>query len=190
MRLIAGLIIAIASLLPRLSAAADDSLYALPAALVAQNGQPGSFDQYRGHPTLVSMFYGSCGYVCPALIARIQQLDKNLPAPARAQLRVLLISIDPDNDTPEALSKLAEQHHIDTQRWTLARAAPGDVRKIAALLGVQYRQLPDGSFNHSVLVTLLDADGRALARTARLNGDDASFVAALRAATAAPRPPN
>jgi protein SCO1 len=183
MRLLFLLLNCLFALQPRISAAGD-SLYALHVTLTRQDAQPAGFDLYRGHPVMVSMFYGSCGYVCPTLIARLHHLENSLDAPARAQLRVLLVSIDPAHDTPEVLMALAENHHADAQRWTLARAEPADVRKIAALVGVQYRQLPDGSFNHSVLVTLLDAQGVPLARSAKLSGEDAEFTAALRAATA------
>jgi protein SCO1/2 len=59
------------------------------------------------------------------------------------------------------------------------------VRQLAAVLGIQYRALPNGDFNHSTALILLDADGRLVARTTRLAGADPAFVekvvAALRA---------
>ena len=50
------------------------------------------------------------------------------------------------------------------------------------MLGVSYRKLPNGEFDHSLLITLLDSDGRIVASTTTLVGDDA-FQATLRAAT-------
>ncbi|MND01134.1 hypothetical protein D3C83_199990 [compost metagenome] len=63
------------------------------------------------------------------------------------------------------------------------RAGPDDVRKIAALLGIQYRQLPGGDFNHATVITLLDAEGRPLARTEAIAKPGEEFLAALRQAT-------
>jgi hypothetical protein len=37
-----------------------------------------------------------------------------------------------------SLHSLARERRIDLSRWTLARANAGDVRKIAALLNIQY----------------------------------------------------
>jgi len=45
---------------------------------------------------------------------------------------------------------------------------------------VQYRQLPDGEFNHSSTLILLDADGRIVARTDVIGRLDPQFVAAAR----------
>ena len=65
----------------------------------------------------------------------------------------------------------------------LTSAQDTDARKIAAILGFSYRHLPDGSFDHSLLITLLDRDGRILGATSTLVGDS-GFLAKLRAATA------
>jgi protein SCO1/2 len=176
-------------LLPALGSgsATADSIYALHAALIDQGGQDIPLDTHRGHPVLISMFYASCGYVCPTLIANVHHVEDTLDAPARARLRVLMVSIDPDHDTPPVLAELATKHDVDLGRWTFARADAADVRKIASLLGVQYRQLPGGGFNHSVVVTLLDGEGVVLARSTALSGAPPPFLQALRAATAAMR---
>jgi protein SCO1/2 len=62
---------------------------------------------------------------------------------------------------------------------------------LAALLGVRYRALVDGEYNHTSALFLLDAQGRKLAGSAKLGSvPDADFLASVRAALAAqPRPP-
>jgi protein SCO1/2 len=101
---------------------------------------------------------------------------------------VLAISLDPARDSPAALAALAARHGLDTPRWTLARAANGDVRRVAAALGVRYRMLPDGEINHSTVIALLDADGRIMATTATVGRVDDDFAARVReAVTAAPQ---
>jgi protein SCO1/2 len=47
------------------------------------------------------------------------------------------------------------------------------------VLGLQYRQLPDGGFNHSSELILLDADGRIAARTNVLGRLDPTFVKSI-----------
>ncbi|MEW6167062.1 MAG: SCO family protein [Pseudomonadota bacterium] len=163
----------------------EDSVYQLQMPLRTQAGADAPLDVYRGHPVLISMFYASCGYVCPMLVHSLQRLDQGLDAPARAKLRVLLVSFDAERDTPEVLKETAAKHGVDTTRWTLASAAPEDVRKLAAVLGIRYRKLPDGGFNHATIVTLLDGDGRALARSERPAQPDAELIDALRKAAAA-----
>ncbi|MDE0855781.1 MAG: hypothetical protein OSA97_15305, partial [Nevskia sp.] len=81
------------------------------------------------------------------------------------------------------LTGLARLHRADPQRWMFASAGESDARKIAALLGISYRRQPDGGFDHSLLITLLDRQGRVLSSTSKIVGDDA-FQASLRQATA------
>jgi protein SCO1/2 len=125
-----------------------DSLYQLHAEITTQQGSPAGFNLYQGHPTLISMFYGSCPSYCPMLITAVQVYESHLDEEARARLRVLLVSFDAVQDTPERLTELARLHRADSTRWTFASASEPSARRIAALLGFHYRQLPDGSFEH------------------------------------------
>ena len=125
------------------------------------------------------MFYASCPAVCPMLVDTLRATEKQLDPATRADLRVLMISIDPERDTPEALRSLAASRRIDTSRWTLARADSADVRTIAALLNVQYRQLPGGEFNHSTVITLLSPLGVVETSSSKLGTPDPALVAKL-----------
>jgi protein SCO1/2 len=94
-------------------------------------------------------------------------------------LRVLLISIDPQHDTVQSLQELARSRHIDVSRWTLARTDATTVRRIAAVLNVQYRQLPDGGYNHSSVITLLSPQGEIVTRSTALAKADDALIQAL-----------
>ncbi len=161
----------------------SDSIYQLPARLLSQANTVVSLDVDRGHPTLISMFYGSCPAACPMLMTSLQVYESHLDEASRARLRVLLVSFDGSRDTPDKLQGIVQLHRIDSGRWTLAGANDMDARKIAALLGFRYRHNADGSFDHSLLITLLDDEGRIVATTTKLVGDE-TFEAQLRKLTA------
>jgi protein SCO1 len=78
------------------------------------------------------------------------------------------------------LQALAHDRQIDTTRWMLARTHAATVRKIAAVLNVQYRQLPDGSYNHSSIVSLLTEQGVIARQSSMLGKADPELVEALR----------
>lgn len=162
------------------TAPSGESLYGLDLPLFGASGASLKMDLYRGHPTLVSMFYTHCSQACPMLIARLQGIESQLTAEERSATRVLLISMDPDHDTPEQLQASLTEHHVDRSRWTFARPRSTDVRMIAALLGIRYRQLPDGSFSHSSVITLLDGEGKPTGRLEGLASDDATVIATIR----------
>jgi protein SCO1/2 len=161
------------------AAVPGDSVYQLRIELTDQSGAAATLERYRGAPVLISMFYGSCPHVCPMLIATIQRYENNLPEAGRGRLRVLMVSIDPARDTPAKLTEVAGRHRVDLARWTLARTDAASARKLAAVLNIQYRQLPDGEFNHSTIITLLDPEGRPLRQTSSMLRPDADFSAAL-----------
>ncbi|MES1146926.1 MAG: SCO family protein [Solimonas sp.] len=160
----------------------DNSIYQARVPLMTQHAKAATLDMYRGHPVMISMFYGSCPDVCPMLIMGMQTYEKQLDPRSRKNLRGLVISFDAARDTPSQLQAISTMHHADEKRWTFASADEIDARKLAALLGIQYRRKPDGTFDHSVLITLLDAEGRIVASTSKLNGDE-QFLAMLRRQT-------
>jgi len=163
-----------------------DSIYALPASLVDQRGRPVGLEVFRGHPVLISMFYASCPDACPLLIADLQRIESELSPRIRADLRIVLVSLDPGRDIPDALLALARARHLDESRWRLLRAPEDTVREIAALLGIKYRRLPDGNFNHSSVITLLSPDGVIVARDEAIGGPHEALLRGLRVARSTP----
>jgi len=166
---------------PTAAALPSDSIYHLPIVLTGQDGRAARLDERRGAPLLLGMFYTSCKFVCPMLIETIRDVEAKLSAEEREHLNVVLVSIDPEHDSVEVLKRTVDERRIDGARWTLARTDAASVRKLAAVLGIQYRALPDGEFNHTTAVILVDGDGRIAARTTRLGNADAAFVKRVRA---------
>lgn len=158
-----------------------DSVYQLLVPLTDQDGRPLQLGSLRGQPVLVSMFYTSCQLVCPMIFETVRQTLSQVPEAERDRVKVLMISFDPARDDVAVLKRTAQAHHCDP-RWTLARADEAGTRKIAALLGVQYRRLANGDFNHSATIELLDAEGRIAARSGTLGAVDPELVQAVRRA--------
>jgi protein SCO1/2 len=159
--------------------APGDSVYRLAATLTDQDGRTLELDSLQGTPVLASMFYTSCEMVCPMIFETIQATLHALPAADRANVRVLMVSFDPARDTTAALKKAAQAHGCDGQ-WTLARADEATARKVAAVLGIQYRRLANGEFNHSTIINLLDRQGRITAHSGKLGPADPALVSAVR----------
>jgi len=158
-----------------------DSVYQSTATLTDDMSRRFAWRSQRGRPQVVSMFYTSCKFVCPMIVDGGKAIEQSLTSQERARIGVTLISLDPAHDTPQTLARMRRERDLDPARWTLARPEPQDVRVIAGLLGIRYRALADGEFNHTSVLVLLDADGRVLARTERVGGlPDPAFLAAVR----------
>ncbi len=153
-----------------------DSVYQLQANLVDQTGRNFALSSHRGQPMLISMFYTSCQFVCPMLVETIRHTQAQLSDAQRARLSVLMVTFDPAHDSVAVLKQTAEQRQLDASHWQLARTDAHSVRKIAAVLGVQYRAVGNGDFNHTTTVLLLDGQGRIKGRSSQLGRADPAFV--------------
>lgn len=142
----------------------ETSVYRLRGTFTDQDGRALELSSLRGSPVLMAMFYGSCRTMCPIIIEDARAVDSALSASEREQLRVVLVTIDPERDTPEALRALAADRSLPVPRWSLLRAPDSVLRPLAMVLGVQYRRLPNGDFAHSASLTLLDREGRIAAQ--------------------------
>lgn len=188
--MLAPLLLALPLPAPAAAELPGDSLYLLQDGFSDQSGKAFQLADRRGKPQVVAMFYTSCRYICPLIVDSAKGVEHALTPAERARMGVLLISMDPARDDTAALASVARKRKLDPARWTLARTDAGTVRRVAALLGVRYRELADGEFNHSSALVLLDAEGRVVARTERLGPvPDPAFLAAVKSTLAASAPP-
>lgn len=163
--------------LPADAVQASDSVYLLGGNYLDQDGKKVGLDTFRGHPVLISMFYGSCPHACPMLITDLKRIERSLPADQQGDVRVLLVSFDPKRDTPAAMKGLMEAHGVDANRWKMVQTDPAKVAEVAAVLGIKYRFAPGGGINHSSVITLLDRNGVPVERLEGLRQPEAPVVA-------------
>jgi protein SCO1/2 len=164
---------------PAKAEALPPSIYDLPLQLTDDTGATRTLASFRGHPVLITMFYGSCASACPLLTVDLKRIERALPESVRANVRILMVSFDAARDKPSVLARLKLERAMDATRWTLASADDEGARELAGVLGIRYRKLDDGAFFHSSAIVLLDAGGRPLVRLDGLGKDPAPVVTAL-----------
>lgn len=185
-RLFAFLLVFACSVPLRAAELPGDSVYRLPIALTDQDGHAFHLADRVGKPQLVSMFYTSCQYMCPLIVESLKRTQKAIADEGSMKPAVLMVSFDAAHDTPEKLKLVFGQRKLDATTWTLAHTDAASVRQLAAVLDIQYRALPGGDFNHTSVLILLDAQGRIVARSEKMDGVDADFVAAAKKVLAQP----
>ncbi len=79
-----------------------------------QSGAKVSLATQRGKLVLVTFLYTHCPDVCPLITQNLVQALKML-GPARDDVRVLAISVDPEGDTPKSVRAFAKAHHLPPQ---------------------------------------------------------------------------
>ncbi|WP_168170404.1 MULTISPECIES: SCO family protein [unclassified Rhodanobacter] len=155
-----------------------DSIYGIPTLILRdQQNDVFSFASLRGEPRLVGMFYGSCKMACPLEIETLKRIEHAIAQ--KRPIPVLLVTFDPTVDDVAMLRQVADEHHVQTPQFRLARPEEGDEGMLAGVLGIAYRPLPSGGFSHNVVVALLDAEGRVIATTDASGAPDPAFVRAI-----------
>ena len=80
-----------------------------PFNLIDQNGDAFSRDNLKGSWTFVFFGFTHCPDICPATLAQFRQLSDRLGATHYAEsTRFILVSLDPERDTPEKLKTYVE----------------------------------------------------------------------------------
>jgi protein SCO1 len=158
---------------------ADFSIYHAMSTWIDQRGERRPLDSLAGRVQVVGMVYTHCAYACPRMILDMKRIEGALEP--EQDVGFVIVSIDPERDTPERLAEYARGARLDPDRWTLLHGEEGDILELAALLGVQYRRMANGEFVHSNLLTVLDPAGQVAHRQMGLGTDPDRTVEVIRA---------
>jgi protein SCO1/2 len=158
------------------------ALFAEPTAVELRSSQ-GSLPlaDLRDKVIVLSFGYTHCPDVCPAnLAAGAQALTRLTPA-ERAQVRLVMVAVDPARDTPESLSQYLAFFHPDMRGL---RAEPAALARIAhAFQAIYIARAPGAAgeyaVDHSAQSWLLDRQG-GVVRVLDFGTPPEAIVAAIR----------
>ncbi len=165
----------------------DSSVYQLLQHFTDQTGVDRQLGDFRGRPVVMSMIFTHCTFACPTIAADLLALLDKMSK--RADVHVVLVSMDAARDESKALAAFAEQHQLPADRFTLLHGDADTVRELSVVLGIRFAQVEGGSFSHSNLLSLLDHDGCIVARLEGLRADPAPLLAAIAKLELRPLPP-
>lgn len=160
---------------------ADHSLYHLDSEFTNHRNEKVQLSDFKGAPVIVVLFYGKCTQVCPILIKDTWRLFSSLDESLQSKTKVLAVSFDTENDSPEVLKEYAEYEQLNLPEWHFITGKHTDIKMLATMLGVKYQQTSDGQFAHSNLVTVLDKEGKIAKRVEGLNQPMEEAVAIIEA---------
>jgi len=162
------------------SAFTATSLYQVTSTWLTAAEQPIRLGALQGKVQVLAMFYTTCENACPLLVSIMQQIEAALPADLQPQVGFILVTFDPEHDTPPILRAYREKRHLDSQHWTLLHGQPDAVLELAVLLGVNYTKGLWGGFAHTNLMTVLNKQGEIVHRHEGLQTRIEDTLAAIR----------
>lgn len=137
----------------------DLSIYNLPSQWTNQNGQNIEMKDLKGKVLVMVMIYTSCKAACPRLVADMRNIEQRLPENSKDKVKMVLVSIDPEVDTPERLKAFAKENKMDSEPWVFLRSTEENTREFAAVLSVNYKKVSPMDFSHSNIISVFNANG-------------------------------
>lgn len=131
-----------------------------PIDLVNQDGVAVTEEDFKGEYTLMYFGYTMCPDACPVIMEKIMYSLDSLPD-NREHPRAMLISFDPERDTPEVLTQYISNPYYPENMVGLT-GTPEQIRAAAEEFQAQYQvsSQEDSAigyvFDHSVAIYLLD----------------------------------
>lgn len=73
--------------------------------LIGHDEQPFTRDALEGHWSVVFVGYTNCPDICPVTMTSLRGMVRGMPAELRDEVRVVMVSVDPERDTPDHLKR-------------------------------------------------------------------------------------
>lgn len=169
-------------LLAPLAHAQDDAknVLALDTTWRTEQGEPLKLSALKGRWYVLTFVYTSCAGTCPLTTRKLKRLEQVL-AQAGKPLDLVVVSLDPAHDTPEALVAYRKRYQLEeATRWRVLVGDDAQVRTLTMLLEFKYTKNPEsGVILHDNTVFLVGPEGTVKTTMSSLDQPLEAFVAAV-----------
>jgi protein SCO1/2 len=131
-----------------------------PVALTDQTGLRVTQEDFTGRPSMVYFGFTYCPDICPMTLVTLSEAYERLPEGVDPP-RTILISVDPERDTPEAMKEYIATPAFPDDIVGLT-GSPSDIRKAADAFSADYQRvetpesLADYTMDHTSILYLMD----------------------------------
>ncbi|MGE5351462.1 MAG: SCO family protein [Acidobacteriota bacterium] len=137
----------------------DNSVYQLESKWTDEHNKSITLGELKGHKVVMAMIFASCTYACPLIVNDMRNVEARIPENEKTDVKFVLVSIDPERDSPQALLDYSKRQNLDLSRWELLTGNKSDIRSLAALLGFKYKRNDNGDYVHSNLINVFNKEG-------------------------------
>ena len=115
-----------------------------------------------GYNYIVHFFFTSCPTICIDAMPKLLHLQTKIKNYGIENFKIISISVDPDNDTPDKLQKYAEYYGADLSNWVFLTGPEDEIYNLARygffVPAAKDKKQPGGVF-HSSDLTIVDDRG-------------------------------
>lgn len=129
--------------------------------LPTSTGETMSLSDFRGKYVVLFFGYTYCPDVCPMTLNDLQQMVKELGPQRAEKVQVIMVSVDPERDTPEQLATYLGAFNPSFIGMT---GTVEEIQPVASQFGIFFER-SEGSQNtnylvdHTAAVTVIDPEG-------------------------------
>lgn len=135
------------------------SIFQLNSTWENQFGNKFKLHELKGKTLVMVMIYTNCKTACPRLTAEMRDIERNIGEYDPEKIRFVLVSIDPEHDTPETMKTYLGHNKFLGEQWLFIRANEADTREFANVLSVKYKQISPIDFSHSNIISVFSESG-------------------------------
>ncbi|MGR3178108.1 MAG: SCO family protein [Candidatus Anammoxibacter sp.] len=129
--------------------------------LINQNNEPVILDSLIGKPLVMSFIFTRCQLptMCPLIMKKVAKVQKELNKEYKDKVFFVIMTFDPEYDTPEVLKKYGEGYGVDYDNLIYLTGKKGDIDKALAHFRVYAKEEAPGQISHTMETMVLDEKG-------------------------------
>lgn len=154
----------------------DESIFNLTTNWNTEEGETIQLKSLKGKTLVMVMIYTTCKAACPRLVADMRNIEAKIPKNKLKDIHFILVSIDPETDTPKRLKEFAKENFMDEEHWTFLQGTKSGVREFANVLAVKYKQISPMDFSHSNIISVFNTQGELIHQQEGLGVDNKETV--------------
>ncbi len=153
----------------------DMSVYNLDSKWINQNNDTIILKDLANKITVAAMIFTHCESACPRIVADMQRIEKAFSEAELQNIQFLLISMDPERDTPVRFTEFMKEHQLD-EKWIGISSNDASTMELSNVFNVRIKKLSDGGFDHSNIIRLLDKKGDIVFQQNGLSKDPEEII--------------
>lgn len=142
----------------------SDSIFYLTSQWKNQNGDSLQLKNLQGKTLAVVMIYTTCKSACPILVAKMKSIETKINKKYRDDISLVLVSIDPETDTPEKLKEFSISNKMSDPHWVFLTSNEAATQEFANVLSMKYKKISPIDFSHSNIISVFNPLGELVSQ--------------------------
>ncbi|MBE7411483.1 MAG: SCO family protein [Leptospiraceae bacterium] len=116
---------------------------------------------FKNQVLIITSFYTACGKSCPTILFQAKRVLNSLTEKEKSQVKLVAITLDPQKETKETMTKTAKGHGLDMPGVYFLNGDPILVEKVLDKYSFERRKNSEnGDIDHNNLFVVIDKKGK------------------------------